>query len=80
LFVVEQSGTIRIIKNNVVLTTPFLDIHERVYYPGFSESGLLSVAFPPDYLSKGYFYVYYTRLDGNNQTSRFSLKPGNQTS
>jgi len=37
LFVVEQSGTIRIIKNNVVLSTPFLDIQERVYYPGFRE-------------------------------------------
>jgi glucose/arabinose dehydrogenase len=76
LFVVEQSGIIRIIKDNIVLSTPFLDIHERVLYPGSSERGLLSVAFPPDYASKGYFYVYYTRLDGNNQTSRFHLKPG----
>ena len=77
MFIVEQSGIIRIIKNGVVLSTPFLDIQERVYFPGFSESGLLSLAFPPDYLGKGYFYVYYTNLDGNNQTSRFSLKPGN---
>jgi hypothetical protein len=76
LFVVEQSGIIRIIKNNVVLSTPFLDIQNRVLFPGFGERGLLSVAFPPDYASKGYFYVYYTRLDGNNQTSRFHLKPG----
>lgn len=76
LFVVEQGGIIRIIKDNVVLSTPFLDIHERVLFPGFGERGLLSVAFPPDYASKGYFYVYYTRLDGNNQTSRFQLKPG----
>jgi glucose/arabinose dehydrogenase len=76
LFVVEQSGIIRIIKDNVVLNTPFLDIQDRVLFPGYSERGLLSVAFPPDYASKGYFYVYYTRLDGNNQTSRFHLKPG----
>jgi glucose/arabinose dehydrogenase len=76
LFIVEQSGIIRIIKDNIVLTTPFLDIHERVLFPGSGEQGLLSVAFPPDYASKGYFYVYYTRLDGNNQTSRFHLKPG----
>jgi len=76
LFVVEQDGIIRLIKNDVVFPTPFLDIHERVYYPGSGESGLLSVAFPPDYASKGYFYVYYTRLDGDNQTSRFHLIPG----
>jgi glucose/arabinose dehydrogenase len=76
LFVVEQSGIILIIKDNVVLSTPFLDIHERVLFPGSGECGMLSVAFPPDYASKGYFYVYYTRLDGNNQTSRFHLKPG----
>ena len=76
LFIVEQNGIIRIIKNNVVLSTPFLDIQDRVLFPGFSERGLLSVAFPPDYTSKGYFYVYYTRLDGNNQTSRFHIKPG----
>ncbi len=76
MFVVEQSGIIRIIKDNLVLSTPFLDIHERVLFPGSGERGLLSVAFPPDYASKGYFYVYYTRLDGNNQTSRFHLKLG----
>jgi len=76
LFIVEQGGIIRIIKDNVLLSTPFLDIHERVLFPGFGEQGLLSVAFPPDYASKGYFYIYYTRLDGNNQTSRFHIKPG----
>jgi glucose/arabinose dehydrogenase len=76
LFVVEQSGIIRIIKNNVVLPTPFLDIHDRVLFPGSGERGLLSVAFPSNYASKSYFYVYYTRLDGNNQASRFHLKPG----
>ena len=76
LFVVEQGGIIRVIENGAVLSTPFLDIHERVLFPGSGERGLLSVAFPPGYASKGYFYVYYTRLDGNNQTSRFPLKPG----
>jgi glucose/arabinose dehydrogenase len=34
---------------------------------------LLSVAFPPGYASKGYFYVYYTTLNGDNQVSRFYL-------
>ncbi len=71
LFVVEQPGRIRIIQGGQVQNTPFLDINGRVLSGG--ERGLLSVAFPPQYASKGYFYVYYTNLDGNNQVSRFHL-------
>ncbi len=58
LFVVEQSGCIRIAKNGFLLNTPFLDIVERAKC--CNEQGLLSVAFPPNYASKGYFYVNYT--------------------
>jgi glucose/arabinose dehydrogenase len=76
LFVVEQAGRIRIIHNGVILSV-FLDITDRVRSPfsgGGGEEGLLSVAFPPGYGSgKDHFYVYYTRTDGNNQVSRFSL-------
>jgi glucose/arabinose dehydrogenase len=71
IFVVEQPGRIRIIKGGQVLSTPFLDINGRVLSGG--ERGLLSVAFPPQYATKGYFYVYYTNQDGNNQVSRFHL-------
>lgn len=77
LFVVEQAGRIKIIAAGQVMTTPFLDISDRVRSPasgGGSEEGLLSVAFPPGYGGdKDYFYVYYTRLDGDNQLSRFSI-------
>lgn len=76
LFIVEQAGRIRIFKGSL-FGTPFLDIRDRVRSPqsgGGSEQGLLSVAFPPGYgVSKDYFYVYYTRTDGNNQLSRFHL-------
>ena len=71
IFVVEQPGRIQIIKGGQVQNTPFLDIAGRVLSGG--ERGLLSVAFPPQYAQKGYFYVYYTNLDGNNQVSRFHL-------
>lgn len=63
LFVVERAGRIRIIENGVVLPTPFLDITDRVTplsEPNCGECGLLSVAFPPDYVAAGYFLVYYT--------------------
>jgi glucose/arabinose dehydrogenase len=69
LFVVEQAGQIRIIHGGQLLPVPFLDIQEQVKCCG--EEGLLGLAFPPDYADKEHFYVYYTRLDGNNQVSRF---------
>jgi glucose/arabinose dehydrogenase len=68
---VEQRGRIRIIENGLVNPVPFLDIQERVNC--CREEGLIGLAFPPEYGEKGYFYVYYTRLDGNNQVSRFHI-------
>ncbi len=58
LFLVEQSGTIRIVKHGVLLTTPFLDIHTLVSTG--SEQGLLGMAFYPDYATSGRFIVSYT--------------------
>lgn len=71
LFVLEQGGKIRIILNGNILSTSFLDITDRVLNGG--ERGLLGLAFPPNYANKGYFYVYYTNLDANNQVSRFHI-------
>lgn len=62
LFVVEQAGTIRIIQNNQLLPTPFLDIQNRVVSGG--EMGLLSVAFHPAYARNGRFFVNYTTDEG----------------
>lgn len=66
LFVVEQAGRIWIIQDGALLSTPFLDISDRVVSGG--EQGLLSVAFPPDYGGKGYFYVDYTSITGGGDT------------
>jgi glucose/arabinose dehydrogenase len=70
IFVVEQGGTIRIIKNGSVLSTPFLNISNRVSTNG-SERGLLGLAFPPNYSSKGYFYVDYTNTRGDTVIARY---------
>lgn len=59
IFITERVGRIRIYNGSSLLGTPFLDISSRVQSSG-SEQGLLSVAFPPDYASTGYFYVDYT--------------------
>ncbi len=58
LFVVEQGGVIRIIRDGRLLPRPFLDISARVISGG--EMGLLSVAFHPRFASNGRFFVNYT--------------------
>lgn len=74
LFVVEQAGRVRIIKNGVLLPGSFLDIGDRVSCCG--ERGLLSVAFPPGFAAKQYFYVNYTDRSGNTVVARYRVQPG----
>ena len=71
LFVVEQAGRIRIIKDGRLLPRPFLDLTDRVRSGG--ERGLLSVAFHPRYVSNGFLYVNYTDARGNTQIERYSV-------
>jgi glucose/arabinose dehydrogenase len=61
-FVVERGGRIRIVVGRRVLAQPFLDMSDLVTTGG--ESGLLSMAFAPDYESSRRFYVYYTDSRG----------------
>ncbi|HWZ84754.1 MAG TPA: PQQ-dependent sugar dehydrogenase [Thermoanaerobaculia bacterium] len=78
LFVVEQTGTIRIYENGALLATPFLDVSSLITCCG--EEGLLSVAFHPDYASNGYFYVYYVNnlvSPGDITIARYSVSSGN---
>lgn len=70
LFVVEQEGRIRVVRNGEVEETPFLDVSSRVRCCG--ERGLLNVAFPPGYIDKQYFYVSYTDRAGDTVISRFT--------
>ena len=61
-FVVEREGRIRVVVGRRVLAEPFLDMSDLVTTGG--ESGLLSMAFAPDYESSRRFYVYYTDSRG----------------
>ena len=70
LFVVELTGRIRRVVDGQVDPMPFLDISDRTTCCG--ERGLLSVAFPPGYADKGYFYVDYTATEGSTLVSRIS--------
>ncbi|CAN5651439.1 hypothetical protein BH11BAC1_BH11BAC1_01380 [soil metagenome] len=80
LFIVEQSGYIRIVDTlGVHYPNPFLDIHTRVNAGG--ERGLLGLAFDPHYKDNGFFYVYYTELThGDVRISRFSVSDTNPDS
>jgi glucose/arabinose dehydrogenase len=69
-FVVQRDGTIVIVQGRRRLPTPFLDISGRVSTGG--ESGLLSMAFAPDYRTSGRFYVYYTDNAGFIQIDQFA--------
>jgi uncharacterized repeat protein (TIGR01451 family) len=76
LFVLEQAGRIRVISNSVLLNLPYLDI-TNIVSPGVvvtdSELGLLGMAFDPDFVSNGTFYVDYINLDGNTNVERFTV-------
>jgi len=72
LFVVEQGGTVEVLRGGHQLARPFLDIHDLVSFEG--ERGLLSIAFPPDYKRSGRFYVYYTDRQGNVRVDEFKRK------
>ena len=75
LFVLEQAGVIRIIQDGVILPEPFLDIRDRVGSGG-NEQGLLGIAFHPQFIKNGYFYVNYTDKQGNTVIARFSAITG----
>jgi len=71
VFIVEQPGTIRILRNGTLNPTPFLDIQGDVLDGG--ERGLLSLAFHPQFASNGYFFVDYTNNQGNTRVVRYSV-------
>jgi cysteine-rich repeat protein len=71
VFVVEQEGRIRILRNGSLQTTPFLAIEGLVGCCG--ERGLLSVAFHPAYETNGRFFVNYTDNAGDTVIARYQV-------
>jgi len=70
VFVCEQSGALRVIKNGALLPTPFL----TVTVDSSGERGLLGVAFDPNFVSNQLVYIYYTATTPSvhNRISRFT--------
>ena len=73
LFVVEQTGRIRILKKEAgtwKITSTFLDLRGKVDL-GHPEQGLLGLAFHPDYATNGRFYVDYTDPRGDTVVAEY---------
>ncbi len=76
IFVTQQGGALRVIKNGALLPTPFVTVSTT----GSGERGLLGIAFDPDYATNRFVYVYYTALTPatHNRVSRFTADPANE--
>jgi len=76
IFVCQQTGELRVIKNGIVLPTPFMTLTVN----SSGERGLLGVAFDPDYGTNRFVYVYYTATTPtiHNRVSRFTANASNQ--
>lgn len=72
IFIAEQAGRVRVVKQGSLLSKPFLDIITRVDSDG--ERGLLGIAFDPNFVSNKWIYIYYTSKTPtiHNRVSRFT--------
>jgi glucose/arabinose dehydrogenase len=82
IFVCQKDGQLRVIKNESLLSAPFL----TVMTDSGSEKGLLGIAIDPDFLNNNFLYVYYTAKTpaAHNRVSRFqadgdAVVPGSET-
>ena len=82
IFVCQQGGSLRVIKNGALLSTPFLTLSVDAN----GERGLLGIAFDPNFAGNNFIYVYYTVSTSprHNRVSRFTANgdvavPGSET-
>jgi len=70
IFVTEKAGKVKIVKNGVVLSTPFLLLN----VDQLNERGLSSIVLDPNFSTNHYVYIYYTTASSpiRNRLSRFT--------
>jgi glucose/arabinose dehydrogenase len=68
-FVLEQGGRVRTVRSGSVLPTDFLDLRTAISSGG--ERGLLGLAFSPDSIASGRFFVNFTNPAGDTIVARF---------
>ncbi len=68
-FIAQQNGLLRVVKNDTLLTQPFLSVSVNTD----GERGLLGVAVDPNFAVNQYVYICYTVASGLfNRISRFT--------
>ncbi len=67
LFVVEQRGTVRVVRGDTLVAQHYLDLQDRTRAQG--ERGLLGLAFHPDFVGNGRLFVHYTDTGGTTVLS-----------
>ena len=81
IFVCQEDGNLRVVKNGALLATPFISLPVNTE----GERGLLGIAIDPNFLINHYIYLYYTLPDAShNRVSRFTANgdvvvPGSET-
>ncbi|MDX5438436.1 MAG: PQQ-dependent sugar dehydrogenase [Pontibacter sp.] len=62
LFILDQIGEVRVVKDGNLQPEPFLDLKSKIVKlkPEHEERGLLGLAFHPEFKSNGRFFVYYS--------------------
>lgn len=81
LFALDKEGSVRVMKNGTLVTTPFLTLKVA----SDDERGLLGIAFDPSFPTNRYLYLYYTTGSGSknyggspkNRLSRFTASATN---
>ena len=70
VLVTTQEGQVRVVKDGVLLTTPFVTVVTDTY----QERGLNGIAVDPDFATNQYIYIYYTATTPtvHNRVSRFT--------
>src|SRR4051794_20529352 len=71
LFIVEQGGQVRVVRNGRLEASPFLDIGGEISSGG--ERGLLGLAFAPTFPADARIFVDYTDRNGDTHVSSFRV-------
>src|SRR5215212_2724189 len=71
MYVVEQGGLVRVLRDGALEATPFADL--RAFTAASGERGLLGMAFAPD--ASGRVFFNYTNLNGDTVVARFTRTP-----
>ncbi len=73
--VAQTNGTIRLIRNGVVLPVPFLNISSKISDPTWE--GIFGLTLDPNYSVNGYVYVHYANQSKASVFSRFARSATN---